>query len=142
MKVCWEFQWSKGHHKNVFCAFSIGRYLLRGWQIKKQITRVRMNVNILNRKKIARRAIKSPPLAENFLHFTVIIWVETLNSRWKQSIKYHSFTLQTWSQQDKWNSQVFFHVLHKVLHRKNSKMRFPWHRDNGKIDRISQSQYA
>ena len=29
-------------------------------------------------------------------------------------------------------------VLHKVLYHENSKMRFLWHRHNGKIDRISQ----
>ena len=31
---------------------------------------------------------------------------------------------------------VFFCDLHKVLHHKNSKMRFLWNRDNEKIDRI------
>ena len=28
---------------------------------------------------------------------------------------------------------VFFRVLQKILYRENSKMRFPWYRDNGKI---------
>ena len=27
---------------------------------------------------------------------------------------------------------VFFRVLQKILYRENSKMRFPWYRDNGK----------
>ena len=31
---------------------------------------------------------------------------------------------------------MFFRVLHKVLYRGNSKIRFLWHRDNGKIDRF------
>ena len=45
----------------------------------------------------------------------------------------HLFTfLQTWCQQYKWNSHVFFHVLHKVLYCKNRKMRFLWHCDNTK----------
>ena len=37
---------------------------------------------------------------------------------------------------------MFFCVLHKVLYRENSKMRFLWKCDNGKIDCTLQSQYA
>ena len=36
----------------------------------------------------------------------------------------------------------FFVFLHKVLYPEDNKMRFLWHRDNEKIDRISRSQYA
>ena len=35
--------------------------------------------------------------------------------------------------------RVFFCVLHKVLYRQNSKMRFLWNCDDGKVDRISRS---
>ena len=95
---------------------------------------------------MARRAIERPPQAENFFSFCdaiiaylLVIWVETLNSRWKQSTKHHSFTLQTGSQL---SSYVFFRDSHKGLYRENSKMRFLWHCDNGKTDRISRSRYA
>ena len=47
---------------------------------------------------------------------------------------HHSFSLQTWSQQYKWTTCV----LEEDLYPKNSKMRFLWHRDDGKIDCISQ----
>ena len=33
-----------------------------------------------------------------------------------------------------------FRVLHEVLYHENGKMRFLWHCDNGKIDRISRSR--
>lgn len=58
-------------------------------------------------KKMAQRAIKILLQAENFLHSCV-----------KQSTKHHLYTLQTWSQQGKWNSHVFFHVLYSFLLRK------------------------
>ena len=67
----------------------------------------------------------------------IIIWVETLNLQWKHSTKHHSITLQTWSQQYKWNSRVFFCVSHQVLYHQNSNMQFLWHFHNGKIDPIS-----
>ena len=35
-----------------------------------------------------------------------------------------------------------FCVFHKGLYCENSKMRFLWHRDNGKLDCISRSRYA
>ena len=33
------------------------------------------------------------------------------------------------------------HDLHKVLYRKNTKMKFLWHHDNRKIDQILQSRH-
>ena len=39
------------------------------------------------------------------------------------------------------DSRVFFRVLPKVLYHGINKMRFIWHRDNGKVDSISRSQF-
>ena len=52
--------------------------------------RVRINVNILDREK--NFAFRDAIIVIN------IIWIETINSRWKQSTKHHLFTLQRWSQ--------------------------------------------
>ena len=62
--------------------------------------RVRINVNILDREK------NGPKPTAGRKHFAFrdaiivinIIWIETINSRWKQSTKHHLFTLQRWSQ--------------------------------------------
>ena len=51
--------------------------------------RVRINVNILDREK--NFAFRDAIIVIN-------IWIETINSRWKQSTKHHLFTLQRWSQ--------------------------------------------
>ena len=52
--------------------------------------RVRINVNILDREK--NFAFRDAIIVIN------IIWIETINSRWKQSTKHHLSTLQRWSQ--------------------------------------------
>ena len=61
--------------------------------------RVRINVNILDREK------NGPKPTAGRKHFAfrdaiivINIWIETINSRWKQSTKHHLFTLQRWSQ--------------------------------------------
>ena len=89
---------------------------------------------------MARRDIKSPPQTENFFYekSRTIIWVGTLNSRWRNTIHLpyeHDIKQITNNYKHVW-------VFHKVLYRENSKMRFLWHRDNGKIDHISRLRYA
>ena len=36
---------------------------------------------------------------------------------------------------------MFFRVLQKVLYHEKSKMKFAWHRGNGKLDRILRSRF-
>lgn len=85
--------------------------------------------------------------------FSLTIWQGNFFAFRDAIIAYHHFStnpkfakhtllaLQTWFEQYKWKSHVFFRVLHLVLYQKNSKI-FLWHRNSGKIDRIFRSQYA
>ena len=96
-------------------------------QLRFTTCRVRIYISILNRKKkkkkMAQKAIKRSP--QLFVCRNVIITCHyisrNLNSRWKQSTKDHSSTLQTLSQQNKWNSPVFFRIL-QVLYSENFKI--------------------
>ena len=89
---------------------------------------VRININILSCKKNDLKGHKKPatggkPFAFRNVIIAYHIWVETQNCRWKQSTKHHSFTLQTWYQQYKWDSRVLFCVSNKVLYHENTKIR-------------------
>ena len=78
--------------------------------------RVPIDVNILNSKKMAQRAIKSPS---------------------QVSLTAGEFTVNDLKVKEDKSKHI--HVWHKLLYYKNSKMRSLWHCDNEKMDRISQS---